>query len=327
MDEKFIEKIKDDSRIESIVILTRFGSHLYGTNTENSDSDYKGIFIPKIDNILLGDVPKSINFNTNNSNKKNSNEDIDCELYSINYWMKLAAEGETFAIDMLHTNTENTIFKSEIWDLIKENRKLFYSKNMKAFVGYAKSQAAKYGLKGSRLASSKKLKIFLEALDPQEKLMHYWELIPIDENITKNTVDKNNLRLLIFCGKQLQETARIGYAINCVDNFIQKFGERAKLAEENSAVDWKAMSHALRASFQLEEIFSTKNLNFPLRSADFLKEVKSGKIDFKTVISILEKKIEQLGEMSKTLVDFPDVVDNQKIQELLLKILKKNIYF
>lgn len=28
------------------------GSHLFGTNTENSDKDYKGVYIPDADSIL-----------------------------------------------------------------------------------------------------------------------------------------------------------------------------------------------------------------------------------------------------------------------------------
>lgn len=39
-----------------IILLTKFGSHLYGTNTP----DYKGIFIPTKEQLLLCDFPKTI---------------------------------------------------------------------------------------------------------------------------------------------------------------------------------------------------------------------------------------------------------------------------
>ena len=37
------DKIKSEN---NIIVLMKFGSHLYGTNTENSDTDLKGIYMP-----------------------------------------------------------------------------------------------------------------------------------------------------------------------------------------------------------------------------------------------------------------------------------------
>ncbi len=36
-----------------ILFKTLFGSHLYGTDTEKSDKDYKGIFIAPLSEIIL----------------------------------------------------------------------------------------------------------------------------------------------------------------------------------------------------------------------------------------------------------------------------------
>ncbi len=53
--------IKNDSFFDfideyDIIFLTKFGSHLYGTNTP----DYKGIFIPTKEQLLLCDFPKTV---------------------------------------------------------------------------------------------------------------------------------------------------------------------------------------------------------------------------------------------------------------------------
>ena len=59
----------------NIIVQMLFGSHLYGTNTPNSDTDMKGIFMPEANQILLGNIPKCMNFNTKkNSSEKNSPE-------------------------------------------------------------------------------------------------------------------------------------------------------------------------------------------------------------------------------------------------------------
>ena len=41
-----------------IILITKFGSHLYGTNTENSDTDIFGVFVPNIEDILMNNIPK-----------------------------------------------------------------------------------------------------------------------------------------------------------------------------------------------------------------------------------------------------------------------------
>lgn len=117
------------------IVKMIFGSHLYGLNTESSDKDYKGIFLPSKEEILLGKIPKTIDLSTNKTNQKNSKEDIDVEYYSLHYFIKLACMGETAALDMLHAPENMLVETSDIWKEIIKNREKFYTKNLKAFVG------------------------------------------------------------------------------------------------------------------------------------------------------------------------------------------------
>ena len=43
---------------EKILFKTLTGSKLYGTNSENSDTDIKGVFLPDIKDLLLNKAPK-----------------------------------------------------------------------------------------------------------------------------------------------------------------------------------------------------------------------------------------------------------------------------
>ena len=112
-------------------MLTKFGSHLYGTNTPESDTDYKGIFIPSAKAICLGNIPKSINLSSNQGAEKNSAEDIDAEIYSLHHFIHLACKGETVALDMLHTNDDCLKVTSTIWMDLQRQRGQFYTKNLK----------------------------------------------------------------------------------------------------------------------------------------------------------------------------------------------------
>ena len=146
------------------IVKIRFGSHLYGTNNQNSDTDYKGIFIPDYREILLGKISHNDNQSTGSNNSKNTKDDVDTEWISIHKFIKDAISGQTYAFDMLHAPEnmcERTIY-SGLWDEIVDNREKFYSKNIHAFVGYAKGQAAKYSKVSSRLNTIKNIISILE---------------------------------------------------------------------------------------------------------------------------------------------------------------------
>ena len=148
---------------EKIIVKTLFGSHLYGTSTPVSDKDFKGVFLPSKEQIFLGQIPKSYNNNKKKAKgEKNTVDDIDIEIYSLHYFIRLACEGQTVAIDMLHAPESMIIEKSEIWDEIIENREKFYTKNLKAFTGYARRQAAKHGISSERLGNLREVIRVLE---------------------------------------------------------------------------------------------------------------------------------------------------------------------
>ena len=42
----------------NLIVKMVFGSHLYGTNTPQSDKDFKGVFMPTNEQIYLGKIPK-----------------------------------------------------------------------------------------------------------------------------------------------------------------------------------------------------------------------------------------------------------------------------
>lgn len=151
----------------NIVVKMKFGSHLYGTDTPESDIDFKGVFMPTKEQVLLGRIPKSVNFTTKQgSDSRNTSDDIDVEIYSLHYFLKLACEGQTIALDMLHADGKIIVQSSSTWNELHENRKRFHTKSLQAFIGYARRQASKYSCRGSRLDTiSKVLKFFNNNLE------------------------------------------------------------------------------------------------------------------------------------------------------------------
>jgi hypothetical protein len=292
-----------------IIVKMRFGSHLYGTNTEDSDVDYKGVFLPSKREILLNQIPKCRSFSTGNDLIKNNPDDVDEEIYSLHYFIKLACDGQTVAIDMLHAPDTMLIESSDIWEKIVKEKQRFYTKNLNSFVNYARRQASKYGIKGSRLNAALQVLNLLNSNDPESRLRDVWSRLPRNEYCHDIGIDPNGMRQYQVCGKTFQESSSVGYVLPIIKKFYDDYGHRAKLAAENKNIDWKAISHALRAAIQTKEILTTGTIHFPLKDAPFLLDVKSGRLNYAgEVAPVLESLMDEVEKLVNK-SDLPDKVD------------------
>ena len=329
------------------IVKMKFGSHLYGTNTKDSDTDYKGVFMPTKEQILLGRIPKCYSENTKIGAGKNSSEDVDSEAYSLHYFLELACQGQTVAIDMLYAPDSMILETSDIWKEIVSKRQRFITKNMQAFLGYAMRQASKYGIKGSRLADAKRVLDFIAKKLDENSVFEYnrlsesWDKLPEGEHIRKipatvspvTTVEEMKkfqaIRIYEVCGKKLQETVTLGYMWAVIKRFYDSYGARARLAEKNEGIDWKAVSHAIRSALQLKELYTAGTIEFPLVHADWLKAIKRGNLDYKSVVApSLEGLMTEVKELART-SDYPEKVDRKywekfTMQEVALSLEEKS---
>jgi len=284
----------------NMIVRMHFGSFLYGTNTPESDQDYKGIFIPSKREVLLGHIPKSYNVSRKKAEgEKNTSDDVDIEIYSLHYFIKLACEGQTVALDMLHAPSSMIQESSYIWDYIVTNREKFYTKNLKAFVGYARRQSAKYCCKGSRLNALKEVIGFLEK-NSDKILSDLWDTLPTGEHVYMIGKSPNGLEQYQVCGKIFQETVRTDYILPILVRFYDNYGERAEQAARNEGIDWKAVSHAIRAALEVRQLLTENTITFPLKDAPYLTKVKIGKLDYLTEVApVLEGLMDEVEELSK----------------------------
>ncbi len=318
------------------VVVMKFGSHLYGTNTPNSDEDYKGIYLPTKREIFLNKVPKSFQYNSGGGHSKNTKEDVDIELYSIHYFLELAFKGETIAIDMLHCNKENVIIGGDTWDFIRSNRSKFYTNNLKGFVGYCRKQAAKYGIKGSRISDARKVYNFLDKIVLEEilnkpsftKMGEIWDKLPLGGHIhflkAKAHGDQEE-EFYQVCGKKMQKTANVSYCRALLKKFVDSYGHRALLAEKNQGIDWKAVSHAMRYAYQIKELFETDDIQFPLKQAEYLTKVKKGELDYlKEIAPKLESLMDDIELMSAN-TKLPSKVNRKFWESWLVDLIDSSL--
>ena len=310
----------------NLIVKMKFGAHLYGTATSDSDDDYKGIFMPTKDEVLLCRIPKSHSHSTGKEESKNTKDDIDFEIYSFHYFIKLACDGQTVVMDMLHAPEEMILQSSNIWKEILKNRHTFYTKNLRSFIDYARRQASKYGIKGSRINAALQILGLLKTEDPSKKMREIWDELPRMEHCYDIAPDPNGMRQYQVCGKSFQESATIGYVIPILDKFYNDYGRRARLAAENKNIDWKAVSHALRAAYQTKEILTENNLIFPLKMAPFLMKVKQGKLDYLTEVApVLESLMEEVEELSLKST-LPEKVDRKFWDQFICDAIESELF-
>ena len=198
---------------ELILFKCLGGSYLYGTNSESSDKDYKGVFLPNLNDLILGKAPKHYTSTTGSSTDKNTADDIDETYYSLHYFLELAAKGDTNAIDILfaYTNKDAVIYIDPIFQEIIDNIDKILTKNVKAYLGYCIGQAKKYSIKGDKL---KNYKTFKELLETEMLLNMYGDSYTLKEFLDKK---------LEIADIHVNLSENIPYEF--IDKFIPKPGE------------------------------------------------------------------------------------------------------
>ena len=307
-----------------MIVKMIFGSHLYGTATEDSDQDFKGVFLPTREQILLGRIPKSYNETTKKgSATKNRPDDVDTEIYSLHYFIELACQGQTVALDMLHAPDKILLACSPIWAAITLNRERFYTRNLKAFISYARRQAAKYGIKGSRLHAVSQVIQLLERLEVDEKLYKIWGQLPLGEHLYMVDNSPNGIRQYQVCGKIIQENTKVGHVLKILKRFADEYGKRAQMAANNEGIDWKSISHAFRAAYQVRQLLTERTITFPLKEAKFLTDIKQGKVDYTTQASpILESLMDEVEKLSEA-SGLPEKVDRKYWNRFIIDTLER----
>ena len=114
-----------------LIYLSQYGSHLYGLNTENSDLDFRGVYVPTLEDIILKKDKDEINteielWEVRDSNKENPTYHIeepttlinswylrkvkvDVKIFSLQKFIQLCSKADTNALDLLFSLNNNNI--------------------------------------------------------------------------------------------------------------------------------------------------------------------------------------------------------------------------
>lgn len=297
----------DPKVVENVLFLTLFGSHLHGTTTPTSDIDLKAVYQESLDHIILGRVQDTLNISTGGKGR-NTSDDLDIEFIELRKFMSDAMRGQTYAIEMLHANDDSVVFSSDRYDFIRGNKDRLLTSNVKPFIGYCVAQAKKYGLKGSRLKATEDALNYIKGYGPKDRVEDFIYDIPKNKYVFIEEKDiqgqEKLVELLEVNGKQFDLRVKVQDVLPVIQKLVDKYGKRAHKAKEG--VDWKAVSHAYRCIYELEELLTTGSIEFPLKERDFLRSVKLGEVPYDQIQEELPELIEQVEDIETDLASEPD---------------------
>lgn len=320
-----------------LIVEMRFGSHLYGTATPQSDLDYKAVYLPDARDILLQRVRDTIALSRDKpAGEKNAPGDIDREIHSLQRYLELLAEGQTMALDMLFApDWALTMPPAPLWREIQANADRLVTRRASAFVRYCRQQANKYGIKGSRVAASRQA---LAALAAAEATHGSATKLAVAEAALTALADASQhmtivdvpsasgqlVRHLEVCGKKMPFTSSIKSAREIAERLVDEYGQRALQAERNEGIDWKALSHAVRVGREAVELLRTGRITFPLPCAAEIVAIKGGALPYEAVADIIEELLVAVEDAASR-SPLPEAPDQEFIEDLVARAYRQKV--
>lgn len=308
------------------IFRTVAGSRLFGTNTLQSDTDYKAVHIPAPRSILLGTADAVIDQSTGTDATANSAEDVDMVSFPLCRFLRNLAKMETNSLEILFAPNEHD---DAIWDMIKDDRFKVMSSNKKAFTGYAKGQAMRYAVRGDRIECLEKLVNVLECLDPNERMCDQFyirtELDKVDNvKVIHKPEGHGPTPYITAFGRECPLTCKPSEALKVYRKPLLEAGKRTRNAVETGGPDWKGLYHALRIVDEGIELFSTGELIFPCDGAGYYLDIRSGDASLERVLDRFEARLIELEEL-KPISDFAEEPDREWINELIFSVYEQAV--
>jgi len=271
------ENILREKANAEILYITKSGSSLYGTDNENSDSDYVVIYKPNFRDLIFGSYEKSFSHNT--SKEKNSKDDIDIYFISVQEFFDKLNKGDTNSIEILFSFFSRSViyYNNTFYDFVTKNYNKLFTNNYESLYRYYTSQNERFG--GIHSKYSEVLKMF-------DFLWNYKEGLPEDFLDIVNEKFKDFKHINIIDGSLVVDKMKFKYlSYDVLFNKLDKYLED-RLSKIEIHSSQKGLYHFPRISLMTLELLETNFIKFPFVYADTLKKVKRLELPLSKVIKI-----------------------------------------
>lgn len=351
---------KDISWItDNTIYLVRHGSRAYGTNTPESDEDFKGVCIPTKE-YYLGAIKRF---------EQAELHDPDAVIYEIGKFFRLAADCNPNVLEVLFVEPEDVIYIDPLGEIMREYRNEFLSKKVKfTMTGYAVSQLHRIKLHKRWLMDPPKspptraeLGLPEQTLIPQDQLLAAQAEVQKEldhfqfdfmENLDESTkiaiqgaMTEMLAELKITADQHWMAAAR---KIGLSDNFIELMQRERQYAgakrewdqyqnwkktrnktrsalEEKYGYDTKHAYHLVRLIRMCREVLTTGKVIVKRPDREELLAIRNGAWPYEKLIEFAESEDKALQEVYQTSTALPKTPDKDKLDKLCIKLVEKSL--
>lgn len=269
--------------------LVLAGSRLYGTQTTESDHDYRGFIIPPFE-YLVG----------LSQFEQNVVKEPDIVIYSLKRFFELLITGDPTCYEILFAPEPNIIERTDVGGIILRNKSLFACKQFARRIGgYAESEWRK--VTGTQLVPIKRTSNEDTVVEDIREVFHP-ERESMDEIIR-----------LLFKNHQM-ETRRAN----------RKLGSKRKKQIEKHGYCTSSACHTIRLLDQLKELMDTGKITFPCPRAELLLSIKQGELNINEVSELYEDAKLEAND-AEEYSDLPDKPPVNRIHNLYNEIIANAI--
>jgi predicted nucleotidyltransferase len=317
------EKVKMNPRdmAENQKILEiQVGSHLYGTQTPQSDLDCAGVFLPTIEYVLGFQRVEEVDLSIKNKDElgKNTQQAVDRKLYEFRKFVKLAMENNPNILEQLFVNEPNIVFINEIGQALLAKKHLFPHRGLfDKFKGYAVSQKHKMIIRTDKFHELQNALDYLKDYAGQKEILVEFKdkFLPF----MKFTED--------FCtigDLNLQKSLQVKRAVGMIEERLSMVSNRKDLITQHG-FDTKFAANLIRLLLEGRELLSQGEITFPLAYRDTILAIKQGKWSIKQVLDYAEQ-LEAEMEAIVVKSPLPGKPRFAELEAFTINILGKHIY-
>jgi hypothetical protein len=325
------------------IVVTQVGSRMFGTQRPDSDYDFIHIYKPHLSRMLLGKNDQPAQEKVVHENGR-----VDEHTHwSVQHFFKLLAQGQTQALEVAfatswHAGDPKIQYSHHYWTAFqkdfKGNPKKWLSKNTAAFVGYCRSQANKYSVKGERLEAVNTVLEYLKDLPKTYNGTLHMRLADYSPSVIGDILSYHQVNEYIdvvsipsghggtmlhlsVCGKKCPWHFTLKEAIAIYQRLYDEYGARAKASSDNGNVDWKALSHAARVTIEAKELLTDHTITLPLKQAEWIRNIKNGNVAEHEVTEFLDTGLAEIEHLRETST-LAEKVDQELYDEWIIRAYK-----
>ena len=305
---------------DNIILLGLGGSYAYGTNTENSDLDIRGVATHSAEDIL-----------TRKGFEQVVNETTDTTVYSLEKIVNLLSNCNPNTIEILGLEPWQYLYVSSIGQELINNKDMFLSKRaVHSFGGYATAQLRRLSNKAVRTVEQEEREKHILASIENARYSYPDKYFNYPEDSIKLYIDKaiqEDYDTEIFMDINLKHYPLRDYKSmwsemqNIVKDY-SKIGKRNSHAIEHGKLG-KHMMHLIRLYLMCFDILEDgKIITYREKDHDFLMDIRNGKYltednqptkEFYDIVGEMENKLDYLKDHSP----LPDNPDYKRINDFL----------